>query len=120
MIQQGKYVLRRGRPGDRGASGYITIPKGLPPEFVLEYNGVQIGAAHGGVCCIRHIEIFVDHNKGHGTRFIELWEEYAKSRCETLEVSPVTVDNLAHILEHKRGFQLKHVDQGGAKTYVKY
>lgn len=118
MIQQGPYVFRRGRTGDRNASGWVSVHKGRPPEFVLEFNGAQIGAAHGHTCCIKHIEIFGQHNKGHGTKFIELWEAYAKERCKELVVSPVTAGSLAHILEHKRGFQLR-VDKEDAKTYVK-
>lgn len=124
MIKQGKYILRRGKPGDRGVPGYFSIPRDQPqrPEFVLEYEGVQIGATHGSICCIRHIEIFediADHNIGHGTKFVELWEAYTKARCKRLKVSPVTVPNLAHILSHKRGFELTHDDGKGAQTYEK-
>ena len=121
MIKQGKYILRRGKPSDRGVPWYFSTPRDQPqaPEFVLEYEGVQIGAAHGSTCSIRHIEIFADHNIGHGTKFVELWEAYSKARCKKLEVSPVTEPNLAHILEHKRGFKLTHEDNKGAKTYEK-
>jgi len=121
MIQQGKYVLREGITGDRGASGYSVIPS-RPPEFVIEYEGVQIGAAHGGLCLITQIEIFEDrakHGLGHGTQFVELWELNVKDKCKQLKVSPVTVPDLAHILEDKCSFQLIHEDNQGAKTFIK-
>lgn len=121
MIHQGKYVLRKGKNSDRSASGYTVIPS-RPPEFVLEFEGVQIGAAHGGFCRITQIEIFEDRAKrgiGHGTKFVELWELNVKEKCKELTVSPVTVPNLAHILKDKCGFRLVHEDAQGAKTFVK-
>ena len=114
-------MLREGKTGDRGDSRYIAIPS-RPPEFVLEYEGVQIGAAHGGLCLITQIKIFEDRAKrgiGHGTKFVELWELNVKDKCKQLRVSPVTTPDLAHILEDKRGFCLVHEDKQGGKTFVK-
>ena len=121
MIKHGSYVFRTGKTQDRSAPRYIPIPK-RPPEFILEYDYVQIGAAHGDVCRITQIEIFDDCAKrgiGHGTKFIELWEEYVKGKCEKITVSPVTVPDLAHILGNKRGFKLIHEDESGGKTFEK-
>ncbi len=110
------YCFRLGMNGDRSASGYITVPK-RPPEFILELDGEQIGAAHGSDCCIDQIEIFEDkvpHNNGHGTKFVELWESYAKQvGCGRLEVVKVSSNALAHILLDKRGFKF----QGETKIY---
>ena len=116
MIREGKYVFREGKSGDRPASGWAN-QSGIP-TFVLEYEGKQIGAAHGSLCFIILIQVF-DEDKGHGTKFIELWEKYAKDQCSQIEVSAVGSDKLEHILKDKRGFSLKEVDEFGDKTYTK-
>jgi hypothetical protein len=118
MLDDGKYIFRLGKVGDRVASGWAN-PDDVP-TFVLEYDGKQIGAAHGSNCFIMLIEVF-DENKGHGTKFIELWERYAHTiGCTELEVSPVSNEKLEHILEKKRGFSLKEVDEYNEKTYLKF
>ncbi len=88
------------------------------PTFILEHEGRQVGVAHGSNCYIMMIQSF-DENKGHGTKFIELWEKYACAKgCSQLEVSPIANDKLEHILE-KQGFFLKEKDHYGEKVYVK-
>lgn len=108
------YTFRRGRNGDKSATGYMPIPP-KPPTYVLLYRGEQVGAAHGGVDCICHIEIFESYrNRDHCTKFVELWERWGRRlECNRLKVSPVTNPQLAHILE-KLGFEL--IEEG---TYVK-
>lgn len=119
MIVDGPYIFRQGKLGDFTARRQVDIPKGKPPMFVLEYNNQQIGVAHGSRCSIEHIEIQAEHDIGHGTKFIELWERWAKINCCTsIVISPVTVPELDHILEEKRNFSLIR-DDDGAKTYRK-
>jgi len=65
------------------------------------------------------IHVF-DENRGHGTKFIELWERYACTKgCSQLEISPVSNAKLEYILENKLGFSLKETDQYGDKAYYK-
>ncbi|MCJ7430177.1 hypothetical protein MUO83_03025 [Candidatus Bathyarchaeota archaeon] len=117
MICCGKYVFRSGRIGDKSASGWTNPEE--PPVFVLQYDGKQIGAAHGSQCSIVLIEVFIE-DKGHGTKFIELWETYARTRgFKELEMEQVLNDKLEHILEKKRGFSLKEIDACNEKTYYK-
>ena len=108
MIIDGKYILQKGRSGDKPASKFIGKigSKENIPDYVLLYQNDQIGAIHGGASCIFHIEIFDRYQcQGHGTKFIELMEKEAKMLgLDQIEVSPVTVDKLRHILE-KRGFK---------------
>lgn len=123
MIVDGGYVFRKGREGDRSASRYIIIGARRYPEFGLELNGVQIGVAHGSNSLLRHIEIFenvVPHSKGHGTKFIELWERYGRKKgWNTLTVVTVTSPVLAHILKDKRGFTFQGEDSVNGPVYVK-
>jgi len=117
MICDGKYIFRTGKAGDKSASRWTNPDE--PPVFVLEYNGKQIGAAHGSQRSILLIEVFIE-NKGHGTKFIELWERYARMReFKELEMEQVLNDKLEHILEKKRGFVLKEIDTCNEKTYQK-
>jgi len=61
VIYDGKYTFRRGRAGDRSAN-YWADQNDIP-TFVLEYEGRQIGAAHGIDCYIILIQSF-DKDKG--------------------------------------------------------
>ena len=87
MIIDGKYMLRKGRSGDRPAPnfrGSVVCRGGKVireniPDYVLLYQNEQIGAVHHGVDFIFFIEIFDPHKgRGHGTKFIEMLEKEAK------------------------------------------
>jgi len=113
----GKYSFREGRRGDRKANGWADDDE--IPTFVLEYEGKQMGAAHGSLCFIILIQVF-DENRGQGTKFIELWEKYATNKgCSELEVSAVGNEKLQHILEKKRCFSVRKTDEYGEKEYFK-
>lgn len=116
-ISNGKYVFREGKKGDRPASGWADQKE--MPVFVLEYDGKQVGAAHGSYCYVILIEVF-DENKGHCTKFIELWEKYVPTKgCSKLVVDQVSNAKLEHILKDKRGFCIDKIDEYGEKTFCK-
>lgn len=117
MISDGDYIFREGKAGDRCAAGWAD-PDDIP-ALVLEYKGKQVVAAHGSLCYIIVIQSF-DQNRKHGTKFIELWEKYAKENgCEKIEVDVVGNAKLEHILKDKRGFESTATDGYGDKTYIK-
>jgi hypothetical protein len=117
VICDGKYVFRKVKAGDRPANGWADQDNIL--TYFLEYEGKQVDAAYGTDCCIVLIQSF-NENKGHGTKFIELWERYTCTKGYShLEISPVSNAKLEHILENKRVFSLKEIDQYGEKTYFK-
>ena len=119
MICNGEYTFRKGKKGDKPSTGWLN--QNDVPNFILEFRGKQIGAAHTKGCGwhIFLIETW-DWDKGHGTKFVELWEKYAKNeRYQRLIVSEVASDRLEHILECKRGFFLKDIDEYGEKIYQK-
>lgn len=122
------HTLRKGKKGDRPApnfTGTVKISKGKTiweniPDYVLEYNGKQIGALHHGLDFIFFIEIFDPHkDKGHGTRFVEMLEQEARELGKSeISAFPVTDDSFEHILRDKRKWILAK-DENGDKKYSK-
>jgi len=117
MITNGKYILRKGRKGDRPYTMYAQAGENIPDYVLLMAK--QIGTLHGQINAVRFIEIFNGHkNKGHGTKFVELIEIAAKNAGhKQLVFYPVTSEVLAHILQ-SRGYILNVVERGD-KTYIK-
>jgi hypothetical protein len=110
------YVLRQGIKGDKHATRWAG-PKDVPPNYVLLYEGQQIGAMYISLSSIVQIEIFEPHTeKGHGTKFVEMIEEEAKRQgIKEIIYEPVTNPKLGHILE-KLGYtqesELRYVKKG--------
>lgn len=118
MICDGNFVLRKGKKGDKLPPGYLGDENDVP-AFVLELNGKQVGSActQGEDKHIFMISTF-DWNKGYCTKFLELWENYAREKGFTeLIVSHVASDPLEHILE-KRGYCFEF-DKCNEKIYHK-
>ncbi len=119
MIRDGEYIFRRGEPGDKPVGGWGD--ENDLPTFVLEFKGKQIVAAQimGNENEIFKIKSF-EENKGHCTKFIELWEKYAKrENFSEIYISPVANDALEHILENKLKFSLNGLDSANEKIYIK-
>ncbi|TKJ26698.1 MAG: hypothetical protein CEE41_01700 [Hadesarchaea archaeon B3_Hades] len=74
---------------------------GDPPDYVLLYEGQQIGAMHGSLSSISQIEIFESHTKkGHGAKFVELIEQESKRQgIKKIVYDPVTNPMLGRILK---------------------
>lgn len=128
MITNGKYTFRRGVKGDRSARNRVgdtilhqgkIIHENIP-DYVLLYENQQIGALHGDVGHIGHIEIFEEfRNRGHAKKFIELLEQEAKNLgLSFIEAYPVLNPVFAHILEIRQ-FELIKEELNGTKTYTK-
>jgi GNAT superfamily N-acetyltransferase len=117
LVDEEKYIFREGKKGDRCAAGWADQTD--IPTFVLEYENKQVGAAHGSLCYIVVIQTF-EQGKGYGTKFIELWEKYAKEHgCKKVDIDIVGNEKLDHILRDKRNFELTQTDDYGDKTYSK-
>jgi hypothetical protein len=117
MISEKGFVFRKGRTGDKTPHGYPKSDENDAPAFVLELNNTLVVSACGGENFIFIIESF-DRCKGYCTKFLELWEKYAKEKGYTeLIVSQVNNQSLEHILE-KGKFSFK-LDKQNEKIYSK-
>lgn len=117
-VSCGDYTFREGRKGDKTADGFNDTED--LPNFVLEFKGKQVIAAHtfGSKWHIFLIKSF-EKGKGHGTKFLELWEKAAKENdCTELCVSHVESPTLEHILG-ETGFQFVGYDNCSEKKFIK-
>lgn len=121
MICEDNFVFRKGKKGDKPPSGYIPRDENDLPDFVLELGNKQVASANtmSGENHIFMISSF-DWNKGYCTKFLELWEKYAReNKYRKLIVSHVDSDALEHILEKKRMFSFEREESSSGKIYRK-
>jgi hypothetical protein len=121
MIQEGNFAFRKGKIGDRFPSGYEPANQNESPDFVLELDGEQVASA----CTMgKENHIFMissfEWKKGYCTKFLELWEEFAKkNNYPELIVSHVASDALEYILENKISGYSFALDGQNEKIYHK-
>jgi hypothetical protein len=121
MICENNFVFRKGRKGDKLPSVLKSLDENDFPDFVLELSNKQVAAA-----CTKDEEnhiLFIssfDWGKGYCTKFLELWEQYARENgYSELIVSGVDSGPLEHILEKKRMFSFEREDRMTGKIYRK-
>jgi RimJ/RimL family protein N-acetyltransferase len=81
MISEDGFVFRKGKKGDKQPADWGADIENDFPEFVLELRGKQVASARTrhGENHIFFISSF-EWNKGYCTKFLELWEKYAKEK----------------------------------------